>query len=658
MDHLASLHIQVFSFGLLILVAHFMGKLTYHLNLGELIGQLLGGILVNPYLLKVAHISGEEYTLAFRNFYFFTFVFLSVVAFTLGEELHIQKLKGVGMKGVLICVIQILTTLTLVTGGFLLLGFDPFIALIIGSIGLATSHAATFIITTKLRIEGELQKILANIIVLDDLLEVIMFSLVVQFAIGSQRGREVSFSEATFHAFHEVGLATVLAIVTFVLLKFIIREIETAKENAPSQHYRKFAFLHIFHEHPSPSMEVMFVVVSLLSISVSIAMKFHLPFILVPIVTGMCISNFHTPVLFDSLKMETISPFFHLMFFALIGANIRVDAIHTNTIASVLVYIVTRSLGKLIGSHLGTRMTKQDLKIQRCLPKLMLPQAGVAAVEATYVAIVLENGEAVLNVILPSLIFFEIAGVILSEKTLRQWKAWTIGEEQYLQRPSTAAPGVQFIPDVHLSSVLSSALMKIPLQSTSKEGVILELLETLKNAGQISDLNTVFRDIMARETLMSTGIGDGIAIPHGKTAGVDHVLCAFGLKPEGIDFGSSDGQPATIFFLIVSPEGNAALHLKFLSVVSGLLQSEENRQRIRAFSSPQDAMAFFTMIVKPQQVETEDLSISIIRSCPLSIPPASGQACEVLPPRPPANGGGSSVSPGLPGEQGGNKKTV
>jgi mannitol/fructose-specific phosphotransferase system IIA component (Ntr-type) len=90
-----------------------------------------------------------------------------------------------------------------------------------------------------------------------------------------------------------------------------------------------------------------------------------------------------------------------------------------------------------------------------------------------------------------------------------------------------------------------------------------------------------------------------------KRQGVDHVLCAFGLKPEGIDFGSSDGQPATIFFLIVSPEGNAALHLKFLSVVSGLLQSEENRQRIRAFSSPQDAMAFFTMIAKPQQVETD-----------------------------------------------------
>ena len=210
-----------------------------------------------------------------------------------------------------------------------------------------------------------------------------------------------------------------------------------------------------------------------------------------------------------------------------------------------------------------------------------------------------------LNVILPSLIFFEIVGVILSEKTLRQWKAWTIGEEQYLQRPSTAAPTVRPMPDIRLSSVLSSELTKIPLQSTTKEGVILELLEALKHAGQIRDVHTVFHDIMAREKLMSTGIGDGIAIPHGKTTGTDRVLCAFGLKPEGIDFQSIDGQSADIFFLIVSPEDDAAIHLKFLSVVSALLQSEENRQRIRAFSSPQDAMAFFATVDESSQEEKQ-----------------------------------------------------
>ena len=93
MDHLGTLHIQVLSFGLLVLAAHFMGKITYHLNFGELIGQLLGGILVNPYLLRVIHVGGKDYTLAFQNFYFFTFIFLSVVAFSLGEELHLSETK-------------------------------------------------------------------------------------------------------------------------------------------------------------------------------------------------------------------------------------------------------------------------------------------------------------------------------------------------------------------------------------------------------------------------------------------------------------------------------------------------------------------------------------------------------------------------------------
>jgi len=605
MDHLGSLHVQVLSFGLLILVAHFMGKLTYYLNFGELIGQLLGGILVNPYLLSVVHISGEDYTLAFRNFYFFTFIFLSIVAFSLGEELHIQKLKGVGMQGVIICTVQITTTLILVTGGFLLVGYDPFLALILGSIGLATSHAVTFIITNKLHIEGELQEILANIIVLDDLIEVVMFSLIVQLAIGKQKGREVPLSEAALHALNEVGLALLLGLVTFLLLKFIIREVNQPNDESREEKESKSFDLiwNIFHEYSSPSLEVMFVVVGLLSISVSIAMKAHLPFILVPMMTGMCISNFHTPLLFKSLKMEEISPFFNLMFFALIGANIRIDAIRIGTIEFVFLYIVTRSAGKLLGTQLGTMLAKQDIKIRRCLPKLMLPQAGVAAVEATYVTLVVRNGEDVLNVILPSLIFFEIVGVILSEKTLRQWKTWTIGEEEFMQRPSTvaASPRPKKVSDIRLSTVLSGDLIKIPLDSTTKEGVILELLEVLKHAGKIADIQTVFRDIMDRERLMSTGIGDGIAIPHGKTSGTDRVLCVFGLKPQGVDFKSLDEQPADIFFLILSPHDDAEIHLKFLSAISGILQSEANRHHLRECSSSQDAMAFFALLDQPQE---------------------------------------------------------
>ncbi|PID56063.1 hypothetical protein CSB45_13275 [candidate division KSB3 bacterium] len=597
MNHLGSLYIQVLSFGLLILVAHFMGKATYYLNFGELIGQLLGGMLVNPYLLNAVHISGEKYTLAFQNFYFFTFIFFSIVSFSLGEELHIQKLKGVGMKGVVVCLTQITMTFTLVSGGFWLAGYDPFISLIIGSIALATSHAATFVITNKLQIEGELQEVLANIIVLDDVIEVLVFSLVVQFAVGSQKGHEVPVMEAALHSLREVGLALLLGAITFLLLKVLIREIRSPEgvgERSDSK--RAHTFWDIFHEPPSPSLEVMFVVIGVLSISVSLAMKFHLPFILVPMVTGMCIANFHTTVLFKSLKIEEISTFFNLMFFALIGANIRIDVIRVDTLEYVLIYIVTRSIGKLFGTYLGTKFAKKDLKIRRCLPKLMLPQAGVAAIEATYVALVLKNGIQVLNVILPSLIFFEVIGVILSEKTLQLWKSWTIGEEEFMQRPSAIKPRLKKKTDVLLSRHLSNKLIKIPLHSTTKEGVILELLDVLRDAGEIRDTSVVFKDIMDREYLLSTGIGDGIAIPHGKTTATDRIICAFGVKPEGVDFKSIDGQLAEIFFLIVSPQDDAGSHLQFLSAISGILQSEHNRNLIRAFSSPQDAMAFFATI--------------------------------------------------------------
>jgi fructose-specific phosphotransferase system IIA component len=347
----------------------------------------------------------------------------------------------------------------------------------------------------------------------------------------------------------------------------------------------------------------MFVVVGLLSISVSMAMKMHLPFLLVPVTTGMCISNFHTRKLFDSLKMEEVSSFFNLMFFALIGANVHIDAIRADTVVYVALYILTRTLGKWSGTKLGTRLAKQDLKIRRCLPKLMLPQAGVAAVEAAYVAIVLKNGNEVVNVILPALIFFEVVGVILAEKTLVQWKAWTVGEEAFLQRPSAAKPTPRPAATIQLSRVLANNVIKTPLQSTTKEGVILELLELLKEAGKIGSTDRVFHDIMAREKLMSTGIGDGIAIPHGKTAGLPEVLCAFGVKPGGIDFKSIDGMPSDIFFLIVSPEEDQTIHLKFLATISNLLQSQENRKHIREFSSSQDAMAFFRMI---DQAETPD----------------------------------------------------
>lgn len=171
------------------------------------------------------------------------------------------------------------------------------------------------------------------------------------------------------------------------------------------------------------------------------------------------------------------------------------------------------------------------------------------------------------------------------------------GEESVFRRCFTGKPVLHKAPDLRFSSLLCAELIKIPLHSTTKKKVILELLELLKDMGKITDTDTVYHSIMAREEFMSTGIGDGVAIPQGKTAETKELLCAFGTQPEGIDFKSFDGQPADIFFLVVTPEDEPEFHLmKFLATIFHILKSDKHQKRIREFSSPQDAMAFFAMI--------------------------------------------------------------
>ena len=130
---------------------------------------------------------------------------------------------------------------------------------------------------------------------------------------------------------------------------------------------------------------------------------------------------------------------------------------------------------------------------------------------------------------------------------------------------------------MRLKDLLSGDVIRIPLKNTEKNAIIEEMVDILDKAGKLKDKKAVLKAVLEREQVMSTGMGDGIAIPHGKTSGTTEVLCAFGLKPKGVDFKSLDGQPADIFFLILSPHDDTRIHLKFLSAISSILQSEANR---------------------------------------------------------------------------------
>jgi len=593
---------QILCIGLLVLGSYFMGKLTRLLKVGETTGQLVGGLLVGPYFLNmvgILPISGEWsecYWCSFGTFHFFSFVFLGLIAFGIGEELHINRLKAVGMKAVIICGVQAVLTFILSTAVFLWLGYEPLYALLIGSIGIATAPATTFAIMNKIALEGKLRDMLANIVVLADIIEVIVFSIIFQFVwLGQKKGATGGAGAALWPAFKDLGLALLIGVAIFLALKLIIRDRGEvhASPLSKKRKYTGFDFLsNIFQETPTPSIEVLLLIMGFIALGVGIGMSLHVPFLITTVVAGFCIANFHNPMLFDSLKIANVMPMFHLLFFAIIGANIRLDTFQAETFTFVLAYIATRGVGKLFGTWLGAKITGQGPKLCRLLPLLMLPQAGVAAVEAYFVGVVLTNGEAVVQIILPALVIFEIAGVVISERALMKWKSWTVGEEEVLKRPEKTSRIERLRGGTLLARVLTPDTVKIPLFGSTKEDAIKELVEVLEKAQKIPTGTPLVEEVMEREKLAPTGLGNGVALPHGRSPEISSVVCALGIKTQGqgLDFGANDGTDADIVFLVVSPEEQSGEHLQMLAAIALLVKEEEKRNIIRYAADAHDVI--------------------------------------------------------------------
>jgi PTS system nitrogen regulatory IIA component len=126
-----------------------------------------------------------------------------------------------------------------------------------------------------------------------------------------------------------------------------------------------------------------------------------------------------------------------------------------------------------------------------------------------------------------------------------------------------------------------------PLESETKAGVLEELVAPITKVNPDLDKDGLIKILMERENLGSTGIGGGIAIPHGKFDGLDHLVSSFGKSFKGIDFSSMDNKPAFIFFLLVAPKNSAGEHLKALARISRLLKDPLLLSRLQKAQSPE-----------------------------------------------------------------------
>ncbi len=606
-----SLHLielQIFEIGLLVFAAYMGGIIARKLRIGEVIGQILGGVIVGPNTLKlidnflVSHSYLSKYRIlqplysfyndsfqsfdsmyvAYQDTYshmqFFTFLFLGLITFSLGEELHLERMKKIGWSAAIITLVQAFATVALITISFhYIFGFPVIIGLLLGSIGVATAPALSFILMNKFKIEGNLKNILANIIVLDDLTEVLLFSIFLGIAPFIITGGELSISHLTFHVVEEIAMALLVGAGIFFALKLTIKSNGSEDDEDYSEEGSSLSA--VLSNHPTPSVEILFITIGIIAMGIATAIHYDLPFLLSSMFAGFLISNYHHQAIFDSLKIKNVMPIFNLMFFALIGASINLEQFSMQTLSFVLVYVLVRSVGKYFGTYLGCKFTGLDKKITATVPKLMLPQAELAAIETIIVANTLGNipeSQSLVATVVPALIIFQLGGAYLSERTLLRWKSWVTGEEKAYRSEIPVGK------EMELKFLIEDRIVR--LSPNSKTEAITMMANELKRKNIIADTDVVTNAIFEREMLATTGIGKGLALPHCRIASVDRVMVVLAYFDKAVDWNSLDNKAVDLAFMIITPQESPELHLQAISKISKAVKEINFREIIQGNS--------------------------------------------------------------------------
>ena len=146
---------------------------------------------------------------------------------------------------------------------------------------------------------------------------------------------------------------------------------------------------------------------------------------------------------------------------------------------------------------------------------------------------------------------------------------------------------------MNLRKVMTPAAITVALKSDTKEGIIEELVDLLMATGKIKDPKArqeAVKAVLDREKKMSTGMQNGIAIPHGKTDTVETLVAAIGLKKAGVDFQALDGLPSQIFIMTLSPDTRTGPHIQFLAEISRQLSDAGIRERILKAATPEEVL--------------------------------------------------------------------
>ena len=144
-----------------------------------------------------------------------------------------------------------------------------------------------------------------------------------------------------------------------------------------------------------------------------------------------------------------------------------------------------------------------------------------------------------------------------------------------------------------ITDILNKDKIISELKGNGKEDIINEMIDLFNDDNRVNDITKVRNAVLEREKIMSTGVGKGFAIPHGKTNAVNDMIAAFGKTSHKIDFNSLDKQPVNLVFLLVGKEDAVGPHIKLLSRISRMMNKDEFREQLLQAQSPEEIFRIF-----------------------------------------------------------------
>ncbi len=386
-----------------------LSRLAKHLGLPAVTAYLVAGILVGPYVLGNLNFEGLGFTSMenVESYKILCDVALGFIAFSIGNEFRASALKKTGKQALVIGILQAVAATVLVDAVLIGLHFVfPEVlsleaAIVLGAIASATAPAATLMVVRQYKAKGPLTNLLLPIVALDDAVGLVLFAI----SFGAARSMVLGHTELIniiLEPILEVFLSLLLGLVMGLLFTFLER------------------FFHSRSKRLSMSVTFVLMTVGLSMLSFDIG-GIHIAFssLLVCMMLGTVFCNTcdFSEELMDRLDRWT-APLF-IIFFVLSGAELELSVFGDWSIVVIgLTYIISRSLGKYLGTRFSSGLVKCEPKIQKYLGITLLPQAGVALGMALKASELGSHGDIIRNITLFAVLVYELIGPMMTKQAL------------------------------------------------------------------------------------------------------------------------------------------------------------------------------------------------------------------------------------------------